>query len=171
MHTIPANMTPRNLHPLALLPQPAPLAEAPCSINAHVDINGLRVQVTGRGLTPEDAASNFRQTLAAMQPPPVPTPKTLAAQVAELLACGLGKASAAQDWPLVERLSKAAALVLAGMVELGDRPGMLAVRSMANPDTWYEVEGKLCTCPDAQHHPERVCKHVLAAKIYERILD
>lgn len=174
MRTLPGIMTYRNLHPVGLLNGHAnerpELAEAPCSINGHANINGMTVQVTGRGFSGEEAASNFRHTLAAIQPVPVePAPRTREQRLAALLTCGLGKAAAKQDWPLIERLSKAAALVLSGAVQMGDRPGLVCIRSQANPETWYEVEAGHCSCPDAQKHQERACKHRLAMVLEQRL--
>lgn len=165
------------LHPLARVPAaapaPLPYPEMPCSITAHVDMDGLRVQITGRGPTPADAAAQFRGTLAAMQPAPVTSPSRTA-QIAALLTCWLDKAVTRQDWPLVETLSKGAALALAGAVEPGDRVGVVAVRSATHPDTWYEVEGLTCTCPAYQQHvrkgvPEYACKHRCAAAFVARL--
>lgn len=156
--------------------QPAPLPESPCSVNAHVEINGLRIQVTGRGHTADEAATNFRATLAAMQPPAPepPPPLTREQRIAELLTCWLGKAVQRGDFGLVERLSKGAALVLGHQVERSDRANVLAVRSTKNPETWYEVEGRQCTCPGYQTHvryskAEHVCKHICAAALWQRL--
>ena len=141
--------------------------ELPCSVNTRIEVDDLCMQVTGRGYTPAEAVSNLHETLAALRP--LPSTPPIAAQIATLLACGLGKATAAQDWPLVERLSKAAALVLADACELGDRPGLVCVRSQANPETWYEVESGHCSCPDGLRHQERACKHRLAAAMWQRL--
>lgn len=178
-------MTYRNLHPATLLnghanemPQ---LAEAPCSINGHATINGMTVQVTGRGFTGEEAASNFRHTLAAIQPPVVeakPEPKSRETQLAELLTCWLSKAVSRGDFGLVERLSKGAALVLADKVQLGNAPGVIAVRSSKEDMTWYDVSftsgQKSCTCQDYVCHArkgqsEHPCKHVCAAALWQRL--
>jgi len=158
--------------------QPAGLPEAPCSVNAHVDLDGLRVQITGRGLTPEEAAANFRGTLAAMQPAPAPQPpapaRSRSEQLGTLLGCWLGKASARQDWALVEKLSRGAALILAEKVQLGHRPGLIVVGSQTHDDQWYEVEGRQCSCPDYQCHARKgmmdhVCHHVAAAALWLRL--
>jgi hypothetical protein len=167
----------RNISPLALhvattreAPKPV-LPEAPCSINGHINIAGTTVQITGRGANGEEAAHNFKATLAAMQPVPAPepVPPTREQRLAALLACGLAKAVANADMPLVERLAKAAALVLADAIEPGNRAGLLAVRSQSNPATYYEVDGKHCTCPDSERHQERACKHVLAVALVARL--
>jgi hypothetical protein len=86
----------------------------------------------------------------------------------------MGKAVERQDFGLVEKLAKGAALVLAGFVELGNRPGLLAVRSSASPETWYDVEGRTCSCQDYVCHarkgqPEHVCKHIAAAALWQRL--
>lgn len=162
------------------------MTEAPCSLNAFVDVNNIRVQVTGRGETPTEAINRFYDLMSALMPPtpsvaaepelepptaPVPT---LESQVASLLACGLSKATARQDWPLVARLSHAAALVLAGAVEMGSVAGEMAVRSQANPDTWYTVADRTCTCPDYQRaaradNTKHCCKHILAVSMWARL--
>ena len=161
--------------PCVATPRPQALSEAPCSINGRIDVDGRCLQVTGRGLTGAEAAANFRATVDALTPAPAPAPEPAtpshAAQIATMLACGLQKATDAQDWPLVERLAKAAAIVLSGGVELGERAGMVAVHSQAHPDTWYEVEAGHCTCPDGQRHQDRACKHRLAAAMWGRLVD
>jgi len=154
------------------------LPEAPCSVNAHVELDGLRVQITGRGLTPAEAAANFRGTLAAMQPAPAPDPAPVASsrteQLSALLISWLGKATARGDWALVEKLSRGAALVLADKVQPGHRPGLVVVESRTHADQWYEVEGRQCSCPDYQCHvrkgePEHVCHHIAAAALWQRL--
>lgn len=184
LRTLPGTINCRNLSPLALHVGTRPAAatpmlpEAPCSVNGFFEVEGYgRLQATGRGITPQDAAQNLADTMAATREalaPPAAEPKTREAQVAELLACWLGKAVARKDFGLVERLSKGAALVLAGMVELGNRPGVLAVRSASSPETWYEVEGRTCTCQDYACHvrkgePEYACKHITAAAMWQRL--
>jgi len=51
-------------------PQPAPcfpLPEAPCSINAFIELPTIgRTQITGRGCTGEEAATNFQATQKAL---------------------------------------------------------------------------------------------------------
>jgi len=161
-----------------LAPGTAFLGEAPCSMNAHVEIPGLgRTQVTGRGQTGLDAAHQLKagvdalQALYAAQALLAPRQQRLAS----LLTCGLGKAAAKQDWGLVERLSKAAALVLKGAVESTDSPTVLAVRSQTHQPGWYEVtvDSWWCTCPDWEHHTRRgepwLCKHGLAAALTQRL--
>ena len=145
-------------------------AEAPCAINARIDVDGRCCQVTGRGATPEEAAANFRGLLAALQPIPAPV-LSRAERVGPLLACGLAKAAGAQDWALAERLAKAAVLVLSDAVEPGNRAGLVAVRSQTHPETWYEVEGKHCTCQDAQRHADRACKHRLAVMMTAKLAE
>lgn len=148
--------------------------EAPCSINAHLDIQGLRVQITGRGTTPAEAAHNFQGTLAAMQP--APEVKSLHQRVGDVLVHWLGKAAGRGDFGMVERLSKGAALVLAGMVEPGNSPTEWAVRSATSPETWYSVtlaDQKSCTCQDYVCHarkgqPEHACTHLCAAALWQR---
>lgn len=171
MQSILSQETPcKRHHPLALLPSASPAVpafpEAPCSVNAHVELDGLRVQVTGRGATPAEAVAHFRGTLAALQPPPAP--RSLETQVAAILATGLGKAMQAQDYPLVERLAKAAAMVIAGMVQTEDA-GVFLVQSRTHAGQHYRVEQGVCPCPDATHRPERACCHKLAAAMWSRL--
>ena len=185
MRTLPGTISYRNISPLALHVQSTPrpvvpqMPEATHSVNGYFFIQGHRerYQATGRGWSAQEAAQNLADTIAATREalaPPVPEPKTREAQVAELLTCWLGKAAARGDFGLVERLSKAAALVLAGMVELGNRPGMLAVRSSKDAGTWYDVEGRTCTCQDYTCHarkgePEHACKHIAAAALHLKL--
>lgn len=183
LRTLPNGLSFRNLHPMALLPQQGVHRQAPpemfCSVNGffYVGDKGDKFQATGRGFTPAEAAQNLKETMAAtleaLAPPVVaaPAPQSREAQIAALLTCGLRKAMQVNDMGLVERLAKAAAIVLSGGVELSNRPGALAVRSQSNPETTYEVEGKLCTCQDSQRHQDRVCKHVLAAAMWQRLTE
>lgn len=171
------------MHPLALLPTPTtPLAEAPCSVNLRFKVPGSYelAQATGRGLTPGEAVQNLTEimqaTLAALTPQPAtpPVPPSRTDQLGALLARGMERATQAADWGLVERLAKAAALVLSGAVEPTDSPAVWAVRSQAHPDTWYEVSGKVCTCPDSQRAVRQgtggLCKHTLAVCLTLRLI-
>ena len=162
---------------------PAALPESPCSVNAYLHIPGIadRVQVTGRGMTAHEAAANLRdliaETKAVLAPPqalpqPAPAIADRTQQIGALLACGLKKATKKGDWTLVERLGKAAALVLSDAVSLGEREGMLAVQSQSHPDHYYEVDGIACSCPDFEMHvrtPNYYCKHGLAAAMWTRL--
>ena len=149
-------------------------AEAPCSMNTHVEVPGLgRVQVTGRGLTPAEAAANLRGQVEALTPTPAPV-QTREARLAQLLTCGLAKAAAKQDWALIEKLSKAAALVLSGAVQPGEREGTTAVRSLTTPLAWYTIdEDGRCSGPDAAHRAKEgeayYCKHNCARLLAIRL--
>jgi hypothetical protein len=160
------------------------MPEAPCSLNYFIDLPGKpRIQITGRGLTPSQAISNAQgmEDLLRLQcqPPPPPAPEPLPVtreeQVASILAKGLSKATKTQDLPLVDRLAKAAALVLAGAVEPGNRPGLVTVQSQAEPLLHYDVEDQMCTCPDwtkqARAGHARPCKHLLAVAMWQRLED
>lgn len=149
--------------------QPA-LSEAACSVNVFFEISGYgKAQATGRGHTAPEAAENLRQaivaTRAALGPPAPEPPKPV--RLADLLACGLEKAVAKGDLCRVERLAKAAALVLSGAVEYCAMDGMWTVRSQSNPQTVYDVcSTGVCRCEDYQRHvsaePGWFCKHGLA---------
>src|ERR1051326_9223187 len=108
-----------------LAPGTALPGEAPTSMNVYVEIPGLgRTQVTGRGQTGLDAAHQLKSGVDALQAL-YAAPAPLASRterLATLLACGLGKAAAKKDSALIERLSKAPALVLAGGGEPTDSP-------------------------------------------------
>jgi hypothetical protein len=171
-HTVPA------LVPTALLPnRSAALPEAACSVNGYFHINGYadRFQATGRGHSAEEAAHNLaatiRATKATLETPPLPPSSE--ERLSALLACGLRKAVAKQDYELVCRLSKAAALVLSGAVEPGEREGMLAVRSQQDASQYYAVDGTQCSCPDWERHARKGdklhCKHVLATMFWRRL--
>ena len=171
----------------AALPQEPSTPEALCSMNGFVKIGRAETrnhQVTGRGATPEEAAANFFGCLDALEagyaaraqcetPPAAPAPPSREARLAQLLTCGLQRAVTKGDMGLVERLSKAAALVLSGAVEPTERAQALAVRSQAHPDTWYTVEGLCCSCPDwGKHRAEETpyhCKHLLAAWLHKKL--
>lgn len=163
--------------------------EALCSVNIRFQIPGYADfgQATGRGDTPEQAARNLTETIAAtkaaLAPAPAPqtellsAPRTREQILAGLLTCGMQKAVAKGDMGLVERLAKAAALVLSASVEPTDRADCTAVRSACHAETWYEVEtstGKhTCSCPDYQHHRDEAkrycCKHIAAVMMHQRI--
>lgn len=155
-------------------PRTLTYAEAPCSMNTHVEVPGFgRVQVTGRGVTPAEAVANLRGQVEALTSTPAPV-LSREERLAQLLTCGLTKAVAKQDWCLTEKLGKAAVLVLSGAVQPGEREGLTTVRSLTNPDTWYEVdELGQCSCPDYHHRAkegERFwCKHTLAAMMAQRL--
>ena len=108
-------------------------------------------QCTGRGSTPEEAAANFFGCLDALEagyaaraarPAPLP-PRT--ERLAQLITKGLTCAAEQKDQALLDRISKAAYMVLTHAVEPTERAEALAVRSQANPDTWYTVEGAQCS--------------------------
>jgi hypothetical protein len=159
------------------LPQ---LPEAACSVNIRFRVEGYGdAQATGRGTSPAEAAQNLRQTIdatrLALAPEGPPVPPTRAEQVAHLLSHGLTKALIQGDTGLVERLAKAAALVLGNAVEPTDSPAVMAVRSAHEPSTWYEVaNGMVCTCKDWEKHHRAGdgryrCKHVLCVLMSARM--
>lgn len=176
MATIPQTLNGHN-H-LVLQPHaPAPACpEATHSVNVFFDVDGYgKAQATGRGNSAKEAAANLlatmQETRAALAPQPVVPQKVT---IGELLTCGLKKATAKQDWGLVERLTKAAALVLSGAVNPGERAGMLTVQSEKTPTHWYEVDGTACSCKDYEHRHQDgdkayYCKHGLAAMLYTRL--
>ena len=171
----------------AMIPQGPATPEALCSMNGFVKIGRAETrthQVTGRGATPEEAAANYFGSLDALEAgyaaraareallPPLPSRTE---RLSRLLACGLEKTTAKGDWRLVDRLTKAVALVLAGrVVPMGD--GTYQVRSQTEPETtMYEVSGRACTCPDSRKHeadeqPYR-CKHILSYLFVLRLDD
>ena len=162
----------KHISPLAMLPQTPVLPEAACSVNLFVEIEGHgRAQVTGRGFTPGEAADNLVQTIASVRavlaPTPPPAPPTRTEQVAALLAKWLACAMAKGDTGLAERVMKAAALVLGDKVTLGE-DGQHRVSSLTNSALYVVADGA-CTCPDAQHHPERACKHRLSTELAKRL--
>jgi hypothetical protein len=66
-------------------------------------------------------------------------------------------------------IQRATAIVLAGGVVYDD-DGKHAMVRASNGQTWYPVNGH-CTCMGAPHAPEGLCKHRLAARIYQRAGD
>lgn len=111
-------------------------------------------------------------TRQALAPEGPAVPATREARLAQLLTCGLQRASNKGDWGLVERLSKAAALVLRGAVEGTERAQAYAVRSQAQPDTWYTVEAGHCSCPDWHKHRDEgryYCKHGLSVLLTQKL--
>lgn len=170
--TIPCTTLHRNHTAPATIPQgPAQLLhEAPCSMTARLLVPAISrdaILVTGRGLTGAEAARNLQESCAALQEAPAPTPPPSREQrLSALLTKGLVCAASKGDLDLVTRLSKAAYLVLTDAVEPGNTAGQLVVRSETHPETWYEITGKMCTCPDweraAKKNEPRPCNHVLA---------
>lgn len=156
---------------------PAPThSEAPVSMNCFVDIPTMgRVQVTARGCTPAEAVTNLQGSVQALQAT-VPQQLTREQQVGLLLAKGITCAVAKQDMALVDRLSKAAYLVLSGSVEPTDTPAVMAVRSQTDVTTWYECTtvGHTCTCPAWEKHRKAgdtayACKHGLAVAMFVKL--
>ena len=162
--------------PVALAPGPATLPEALCSMNGYVKIGMAEArnhQVTGRGMTPHEAAANYFGSLDALeagyaarvarQAAPAPLASRIQ-RLSLLLACGLEKAQG--NTPRIERLLKGAALVLAGCVSQ-EPDGAYTVRSQTTPETTtYHVVGRLCPCQDAARHGDDStfwCKHALGA--------
>lgn len=150
--------------------------EAPASINTFIERDGLRYQVTGRGTTAAEAVAQVRALIAELDGPAavaVVTQPTVAEQVGALLAKGLACAAKHNDPALAGRVSSAAWLVLSGAVEPTDCTAVLAVRSQAHPESWYEVTGQVCTCKaweySAKAGKPTPCKHVLAAEMYKRL--
>ena len=167
MHeSIPGNRGFRSLYPL---PNTTQCAEALCTIRGNININGQSIEITGKGMTPDEALSNWKHMVEAIQP--LPTTHNRTAQIATLFSSILAKAVTSKDWSLVDRLGKAATLVLAEKIELGNRPGLLCVKSMTNPDQYYEVEEDACSCPDYRWNHGHACKHVLAVAIWQRLID
>jgi hypothetical protein len=60
--------------PEATPPTPAPLPEAPCSVNVHVTISGRQVQLTLRGVSEDEVLSRLARVLA-QYPLPQPQPQ------------------------------------------------------------------------------------------------
>lgn len=143
---------------------PTTHSEAPISLNCFVDVDGLgRVQATARGQNAREAANNLKSAVNALQAPPSRT-----AQVGALLAKGIDCAVHKGDMGLIDRLAKAAALVLSDAVQPGERAGLMTVRSQCEPMTWYDVEEGHCSCPDHTRHGH-LCKHLLAVSMAARI--
>jgi len=147
------------------------LPESPCSVNTFVEIDGLRVQVTGRGLTAQEAARNLADTIAATRTALAPQPPT----IGEMLESACVKAIAAEDDGLAARAMGAALLVLRGAVTPPNTVEHVW-QVQGSADAPYVVDlhdeeapgGRSCTCPDWQHRngpdkPARCCKHQLAA--------
>ncbi|HEY5865106.1 MAG TPA: SWIM zinc finger family protein [Candidatus Tectomicrobia bacterium] len=175
MRTVPQSFNGHNHLVLPAMTTPPALPESPCSVNVFFEIEGYgRAQATGRGLTADEAASNLRETVMAtkkaLEAPPV---VSMEARLGALITCGMQRATKKGDWALVEKLANAAAIVLSGAVEPGEREGLTAVRSQKNPETWYSVEENTCTCPAWEHAvrkgEKQPCKHVLAAHLSARL--
>lgn len=169
---------PRNGHtPPASIPIPPTFPEASCSVNGFFTVSGFTrdFQATGRGHTDKEAAHNLAATMAATRAalaPPQPPSREM--QIAAFLAKGLASAVDKQDTALVDRLAKAAYLVLSGAVQSTDCKAVMAVKSMKDADISYEVTGTVCTCPAwtyaARTGTSTPCKHVLAVAMVARLL-
>lgn len=176
MRTLPTFSNGHNHFLIPATPATPAQPEAACSVNVFFEVEGYgRAQATGRGSTASEAATNLHATITAtkqaLEAPPVVSQE---ARLGALLTCGLKKAVTKQDWGLVERLTKAAALVLAEAVSPGEREGMLAVKSLTHPEQYYEVDGTACSCKDYEHRHAQgektfFCKHALAVLLYRRL--
>lgn len=153
------------------------LPEAPCSVNAYLDLPVIgRTQVTGRGQTGEEAATHFSATAQAIMQrfprPEAPTPPTLG----ELLTKWLAKAAAQGDMALAARIGEGALLYLAGLVDALPLTttdcSWLAHYAVTSPhfaDVAHAVALDLeqrqhvCDCPwGGEAAP---CAHVIAARL------
>jgi len=150
-----------------------------CSVNLRFKVDGYPdyAQATGRGETPEQATANLTATIAAttaaLAPQPA-TPRTPVQIIAGLVTCGMEKAVSRGDMGRVERLAKAAALVLGGRIETTEHDEVYRVHSLTSDQHYLVVANALtCTCPDArrQSTDEKpwLCKHVIAALMAQRI--
>lgn len=156
----------------------ATFPEAPVSINGRVVLPSTDVvQVTGRGLTGQEAAQRYKDGVEALTALYTPAPpRTREAILSEYLARGTLKALKHGDFQLVERLTKAFVVAVKGYVEPAAHAGKWAVRSQENPSTWYDVEGGTCSCPDWRKHSRGAaqvyrCKHVLAVCLEEKVQE
>lgn len=162
--------------------------EATHSVNLFFKVEGYErdAQATGRGATAPEAAQNLldviTETRRLLAPPvpnePMPVPAeppvlSFYQRLSRMVACGLEKAWARGDEALEERLIKAERLVRACALEATDLEGAFAVRSLSNPETWYNVDGKGCSCPDHKRHVEDTvkyhCKHSLAMLMFIKL--
>lgn len=179
MATIPCAV---NGHkPIVATAQASALPEATISLNCFVEVPGLgRCQVTARGFSEAEAVQHLlcatEQLKAQTQPQGPPPPPTREEQIAQLLTKGLACAVAKGDWKLIDKLSKAAALVLNNAIEATDSPTIWAVRSSQDAEHWYEVtkDSYVCTCPDWNKHYKKgdhkyLCKHGTALAMFQRI--
>lgn len=159
--------------PSSRKPKTPTLSEAPCSVNTFVETSTLgRIQVTGRGTTPAEAVANLQGMVEALRPPPPPV-RSREERLAQLLTCGLTRATAKGEWAMVEKLAHAAALVLSGAVQPGERDGVLTVRSRSNSELWYDVENGCCSCTDymqkAKEGETYYCKHLVCVLMFQRL--
>ena len=144
--------------------------EAPCSCNVFVDVNGLRVQVTGRGDGPREAARHLAATIAEVQHELAPAPPT----IGELLEKACRAAVARDEDGVAVKALQAAMLVLRGAVSpptavqhawlVQGSADLPYVVDMADADA---PGGRSCNCPDWEHRngpdlPVHSCKHILA---------
>lgn len=151
-------------------------SEAPISINTFVEIDGLKMQVTARGTSPAEAVANLHGAVDALTQAPKAAVLSVTEQVGALLAKGLECAVRKGDYKLVERLGKAAALVLSHAVQPGESDTIMTVLSQTEGSHWYDVtvETLACTCVDyyKRHqdgHEKYLCKHGLAVAMAARI--
>lgn len=160
----------------------ATVPEAACSVNGYFKLDGYpeRFQATGRGLTPAEAAANLRGTIeatrAALAPVPNEPPvRSKPTRLSILLACWLEKAWDHGEDAMGDRIIKAAHLIRNGAVYVGNREGLMTVRSQRNPETWYDVENGQCTCKDWTAHVQAGkkahCKHTFAVQMYLRLAE
>lgn len=155
-------------------PQGSRLPEAPCSVNAYLDLPVIgRTQVTGRGQTGEEAATHFSATAQAIMQR-FPRPEAPAKpSLGELLTKWLTHAAAQGDADLAARIGEGAMLYLAGLVVAvplakDDHSWLarFAVTSQHFAGTTHTVTLDLdqrrhaCDCAHTV-----VCAHIIAARI------
>jgi hypothetical protein len=74
----------------------------------------------------------------------------------------------AQHPVLADALGRAQAVLLDGRY-FPEEDGRALV--LASDDQGYYLVNGHCTCPAASHHPETICKHRIARKLYDRIAE
>lgn len=144
------------------------LPEAPCSVNAFLDLPKVgRTQITGRGYTGEEAAENFAETLSAMQARYCAKPAPTLGRLLDAWIDQVG--DTAEKLPLIERMMVAFTLVATGrVVRVPETAFALYVVGIDVPlHVSLAPDGGAGDCECGQDDPR--CSHTLAAQIYHRL--
>lgn len=149
-----------------------------CAVSGWFRVDGQEksYKASGEGDTPDEAAANLAATIAATRQALPHVAKSREAQVGVLLARGIACAVRKGDQALLDRLSKAAFLVLSDAVTPTADPDVWSVRSMADAGQAYDVlaGSHACGCPDWQRRHAAgdttyTCKHGLAVLMMLRL--
>lgn len=144
------------------------LPEAPCSVNAFLDLPKVgRTQITGRGYTGDEAAENFAETLSAMQARYCAKPAPTLGRLLDKWLAQIGDSTEKID--LIERIMLAFTMVATGRVarvpETAHGLYVVGIEFPTHVSLAPDGGAGACECSEDDDH----CVHTLAAQIYHRV--